>query len=151
MNTYRHHKQTCWLERLPIVIAAILLLRATWLPVIEIKGFDTFSLDSIALWATRGARVTLCFALPCLMLRSLSLSLSRWWMALAVGILFSPLTDMAVRATDLAKMMESQVDGGVGQLVVLRQGTWFCVVGLLFWLIDCGLALLSVVKKRPSS
>ncbi|MEI6176639.1 MAG: hypothetical protein WCS43_07085 [Verrucomicrobiota bacterium] len=139
----------CWLARLPLLIAAGLLLRASWLPVIEIKGFDTFAFESLALWATRSARVTLVIVLVCLLFRPMSLS--RWWMALSVGILVSPLTDMVVRAADLAEMMKSQIDGDMTQLIILRTGTWFCVAGLSFWLLDlavAGVRLLLAMREK---
>jgi hypothetical protein len=151
MNTLRtRSRKNFWLLRLPLFIAAVLLLRATWLPVIEIKGFDTFAFESLALWATCSARVTLAIVLVCLLLRPLSLS--RWWMAFSVGILFSPLTDMAVRAADLAKMMKSQVEGDMTQLIILRTGTWFCVAGLSFWLLDLAMAgaLLLLARREKN-
>jgi hypothetical protein len=143
---------SCFLTRLPLLIAAGLLLRASWLPVIEIKGFDTFAFESLALWATRSARVTLAIAMVCLLFRPISLS--RWWMAFSVGILFSPMTDMVVRAIDLAEMMKSQVEGDMTQLIILRTGTWFCVAGLSFWLLDLVVAgvrlLLARREKSPA-
>ena len=114
--------------------AAGLLLRATWLPVIEIKGFDTFTLVTVAMWATRAARVILGIALGCLWLRPLTVA--RWWMALAVGILLSPLADMAIRAADLTQMMETSGTGDVSGLIVLRTGAWVCLAGLVLWLLD---------------
>lgn len=141
-----------WLNRLLLLIAADLLLIATWLPVIEIKGFDTFAFDSLALWATRSARVTLTIVLICLLIRPIFLS--RWWLAFSVGILFSPLTDMVVRAIDLAEMMKSQVEGDMTQLIILRTGAWFCVAGLSFWLLDLVVAgvrlLLARREKSPA-
>ena len=150
MNTPRNHSpKSFWPQRLPGFIAAALLLRATWLPIIEIKGFDTFAFDSMALWATRSARVTLGIAILCLMLRSLTIS--RWWMALAVGILFSPLADMMVRAADLADMMKAEIQGDLKQLIVFRTGVWFCVAGLGFWLLDLVLACAGLsLTRRPS-
>jgi hypothetical protein len=132
------------LECLPLCIAAALLLRATWLPVIEIKGFDTFALETVAMWATRAARVTLVISMVCLLVRPLAIS--RWWLALAVGIMLSPLADMAVRAVDLVKMMGNEGPGKIDELIVLRTGTWICAAGLLFWLLD--LATTIVVHCR---
>jgi len=135
-----------WLNRLLLLIAADLLLIATWLPMIEIKGFDTFAFDSLHLWATRSARGTLTIVLVCLLFRPMSLS--RWWMALTIGILFSPLTDMIVQAADLMNMMKSQVEGDMTQLIILRTGTWFCVAGLFFWLLDLTIAGVRLLLAR---
>ncbi len=133
------------LECLLLALAATLLLRATWLPVIEIKGFDTFALESVAMWATRAARVTLAIALLCLLIRPLTVA--RWWMALAIGILLSPLADMAIRADDLAKMMKTSGAGDIDGLVVLRSGTWVCVAGLLCWVLDLASVLAGCVRR----
>jgi hypothetical protein len=133
-----------WLACLPLCLAATLLLRSTWLPVIEIKGFDTFALESVAMWATRAARVTLLISLLCLLIRPLGVS--RWWMALSVGILISPLADMAVRAMDLAKMMETDGPGDIKELIVIRAGTWVCMAGLVFWLLDLAAACAAFVR-----
>jgi hypothetical protein len=127
----------CILERLPIVAAAALFLLATRLPVIEIKGFDTFSLTSVAMWATKAARITLGVALVCVLVRPLGIS--RWWMALSVGILLSPLADMAIRAKDLVEMMgDDAVDAN--DMIVLKDGTRACAAGLGFWVLDLLLA-----------
>jgi hypothetical protein len=147
MNTpHTYFSNYSWLNRLLLLIAAGLLLRASWLPVIEIKGFDTFAFESLALWATRSARVTLAIVLVFLLFRPMFLS--RWWMAFSVGILFSPMTDMVVRAIDLAEMMKSQVEGDMTQLIILRTGTWFCVAGLSFWLLDLGVAGVRLLLAR---
>lgn len=133
------------LETLLLLVAAALLLRATWLPVIEIKGFDTFALESVAMWATRAARVTLIAAMLCLALRSLGVS--RWWMALSVGILIGPLADMAVRAVDLAEMMKTSGQGDPTGLIVVRAGTWVCAAGLACWLLDLAAAVTGMVRS----
>ena len=127
-----------------LACAAGLLLRATWLPVVEIKGFDTFALESVAMWATRAARVTLIATLLCLPLRPLGIA--RWWMALSVGILIGPLADMAVRTVDLADMMKSGGQGDIAKLIVIQTGTWICAVGLVAWLLDLLLALCGIVR-----
>ncbi|MEN9974492.1 MAG: hypothetical protein RLZZ282_498 [Verrucomicrobiota bacterium] len=134
-----------WLACLPLCLAAALLLGATWIPVIEIKGFDTFSLESVAMWATRAARVTLLGALLCLLLRPLGVS--RWAMALSVGILIGPLADMGVRAMDLARMMETEGPGDFTGLIVVRAGTWICMAGLVFWLLDLAIACAGLLRS----
>ncbi|MEI6653856.1 MAG: hypothetical protein WCP45_03745 [Verrucomicrobiota bacterium] len=138
-----------FLECLLLAGAAGLLLRATWLPVIEIKGFDTFTLETVAMWATRAARVILGIALGCLLLRPLTVA--RWWMALAVGILLSPLADMAIRAQDLTQMMKTSGTADVSGLIVLRAGAWVCLAGLALWLLDIvrvvGAALTTALGK----
>jgi len=135
MNSLRQPTATNYLlDRLPLVLAAALLLWATWLPVIEIKGFDTFALDTVAMWATRAARVTLIATLLCLVIRPLTVS--RWWLALSAGILLSPLADMAVRAIDLTKMMGTEGPGNINDLIVIRGGSWVCLIGVVFWLLD---------------
>jgi hypothetical protein len=150
-NHPRRHgvRPTPLLLRIPIAVSAALLLAATWLPVVEIKGFDTFALDSIALWAARGARIALVGALACLLLRTLDVS--RWWMALAAGILFAPLADMAVRALDLVEMMQDQIEGGPWDLIALKSGSWLCLAGLVFWLLDLAMAGVSKFSARAKS
>jgi len=132
--------------RVPIAASATALLVAASLPMIEIKGFDTFALDSIALWAARGARVALWVALGCLMFRAQSLS--RWWMALAIGILFSPMIDMAANALDLAEMMRDQISGSPMEMIQLKSGAYLCVVGLGFWLLDLLIAGVRRLRSR---
>jgi hypothetical protein len=127
------------LERLPLLAAAVLFLVATRLPIIEIKGFDTFSLTSVAMWATRAARFTLGAGLLCLLIRPMEIS--RWWMALSVGILLGPLADMAIRSADLVEMMGTDGPADPGEMIVLQSGTWACVAGLGFWVLDVVVAL----------
>jgi hypothetical protein len=67
-------------------------------------------------------------------------------MALSVGILISPLADMAVRAMDLAKMMETDGPGDIKELIVIRAGTWVCMAGLVFWLLDLAAACAAFVR-----
>lgn len=149
MNTHLKHILT-WgrLERMPLLFAALLLLRATWLPVIEIKGFDTFALDSIAMWATRAARFTLIASILTLLIRSRAPS--RWWMALSVGILFGPLSDMAVRAADLAKMMQPEGIDEINHFIIILPGTWICMAGLIFWLGDLVTAVSCYWNRKKS-
>jgi len=145
MNTLRKPSPaTKVLECLLLVCSAGLLLRATWLPVIEVKGFDTFALESIALWATRAARVTLVATILCLPLRPLGIA--RWWMALSIGILFSHLADMGVQAADMAKMMPGGGSIDIMNVIVFRTGTWFCAAGLACWVLDLLLALAGLVR-----
>jgi hypothetical protein len=136
MNTLRNpFPAKHGLERLLLLGASAMLLLATWLPAIEIKGFDTFALETMAMWATRAARFTLVAVILCLPIRPLGVA--RWWMALSVGILIGPLADMAVRAVDLAKiMMETSGPGDITELIVIRTGTWVCATGLVLWLLD---------------
>ena len=139
MNTCRNITRTHnLLECLLMLAAAALLLRASFVPVIEIKGFDTFALESVALWATRIARITLGAAVLCLLVKPLGVS--RWWLALSVGIMIGPLTDMAMRAVDLAKMMATDGPGNINDLIVIRTGTWLCAAGLGCWLLDLAVA-----------
>ena len=142
------HRQPCPVSRLLgsllLLCSAGLLLWATRLPVIEIKGFDTFALESVAMWATRAARVTLIVVILCLPLRPLGIS--RWWMALSVGILIGPLADMAVRTVDLTEMMKSSDQGDISKLIVIRTGTWVCAVGLACWVLDLLVALCGLVR-----
>jgi len=140
-----HYSSRALMLRAPIAVSASLLLAATWLPVIEIRGFDTFALDMIALWAARGARVALVAALACLVFRTTAVS--RWWMALASGILFAPLADMAVRAVDLVEMMQDQIQGGPWDLIALKSGSWLCLAGLVLWLLDLALAAIQASGK----
>lgn len=145
MNTFRNPALApSWMACLPLCLAATLLLRASWLPVIEIKGFDTFALETVAMWATRAARVTLLISLACLLIRPLGVS--RWWMALSVGILIGPLADMVARAMDLSKMMATDGPGDIKQLIVIRAGTWFCLAGLAFWLLDLAAASAGFIR-----
>jgi len=132
------------LECVLLACSAGLLLRATWLPVIEVKGFDTFALESMALWATRAARVTLIASLVCLPIRPLGIA--RWWMALSIGILFSHLADMGVQAADMAKMMPGGGSIDIMKVIVLRTGTWFCAAGLACWLLDLLVALGGLIR-----
>jgi hypothetical protein len=145
MNTFRKPSlaKRC-LESLLLLAAAALLLRASWLPVIEIKGFDTFALESVAMWATRAARVTLIAVILCLLVRPLALA--RWWMALSVGILIGPLADMAVRTVDLVEMMKSSGQGDMSELIVIKTGTWVCAAGLACWLLDIAAATIGIVR-----
>jgi len=145
MNTFRKPSlaKRC-LESLLLLAAAALLLRASWLPVIEIKGFDTFALESVAMWATRAARVTLIAVILCLLVRPLALS--RWWMALSVGILIGPLADMAVRTVDLVEMMKSSGQGDMSALIVIKTGTWVCAAGLACWLLDTAAAAFGIIR-----
>jgi hypothetical protein len=121
MNTFRKPSlaKRC-LESLLLLAAAALLLRASWLPVIEIKGFDTFALESVAMWATRAARVTLIAVILCLLVRPLALA--RWWMALSVG------------------------QGDMSELIVIKTGTWVCAAGLACWLLDIAAATIGIVR-----
>lgn len=120
--------------RLPILAAAGILMASTWLPIVEIKGFDTFALKSVALWPGIIVRYTLSITALCLLLPSLQLS--RWWMALSIGILFSPLLDIALRAKDLAEMMTSEDMPSAADLVIPLKGFWAFVIGFALWLID---------------
>lgn len=137
------------LERLPLLAAAVLLLIATREPVVEIKGFDTFSLSSVAMWATRAARFTLGAALVFLLFRPLDFS--RWWMALSAGILLGPLADMAIRSADLVEMMGSDAPSNPEEMIVLLSGAKICAAGFTFWVIDVILAIAGrIVRWRRS-
>ena len=128
-----------------MAFSALFLIAASWMPVLEIRGFDTFGLNTIALWATRGARFALLACLLCLTMRSPAAS--RWWMALAVGMLSAPLMDMAVRSIDLMEMMGENgptVDEG---LIRPLAGSWLLVIGLMLWLADLYLALRATVAR----
>lgn len=149
MNQNRKHQLAFfWLERLPLIIAAAVLLLATWLPVVEIKGFDTFALETVAKSATQAVRFSLVAGLLCISF--CPVGVSRWWMALSVGILFGPLADMAVRAADLTGMMQSDSPVKISDIIVIRTGTWICVAGLAFWLIDLVSALMKFIRQKKS-
>lgn len=132
--------------RLPILISASLLLAATWLPVVEIKGFDTFDFSTVALWAGRIARFTLAAAILSITLPSLITA--RWFLVLSVGILLSPLVDMVVRSLSLAEMMDAGLGGDFKSLIVPLNGTWAAVAGLLLWLADSIWAGITTVLRR---
>lgn len=147
MNQYRKHQLAFfWLERLPLIIASAVLLLATWLPVVEIKGFDTFALETVAKSATQAARFSLVAGLLCISF--CSIGVPRWWMALSVGILFGPLADMAVRAADLTEMMQADSPVEISDIIVIRTGTWVCVAGLAFWLIDLMFTLTKFIRRK---
>ena len=131
--------------RIPMLCAAVLLLMATWFPVIEIKGFDTFNFSTVALWPSRIARFTLIAVILAVFLPSLQTA--RWLLALSVGILFSPLLDMVVRSVSLAEIMDAGESGDVKSLIVPLKGSWAAAGGLAFWLIDL-LCLLSLRVLR---
>jgi len=135
MNQDRKHQIIFfWLDRLPLIIAAALLILATWLPLVEIKGFDTFTLEAVAKSATQAVRSSLVAGL--LSISFFPTGVSRWLMALSVGILFGPLADVVLRALDLTEMMQSDSPVKISEIIVIRTGTWICLVGLAFWLID---------------
>lgn len=137
--------------RLSILCSAVSLIMATWLPVIEIKGFDTFDFASVALWAGKVSRFTLGGIILALLLPNLQAA--RWLLALSVGILFSPLLDMVVRSLSLAEMMKTDDGGDVTALIVPLKGSWFACVGLVFWIVDLMLAGVRslMLRKRHSN
>lgn len=131
----RQNKPGTWIAlRLTIICSAACLLASTWLPVIEIKGFDTFNFASVALWAGKVARFTLGGVILAALLPSL-LS-ARWLLALSVGILFSPLLDMIIRSLSLAEMMGAGDGGDIKSLIVPLTGFWVAAAGLALWIVD---------------
>lgn len=145
MNT---HRQPCPATRplacLLILCAAGLLLRATWLPVFKIKILGDLDLEGMGMWATHAARYTLIAAILCLPLRPLGLS--RWWMALSVGILFGPLASLVGQAVDLTKTMGSEAPVNIKDVVQPLTGAWICAAGLACWLLDLLVALCGLVR-----
>jgi len=141
MNTFR---KPCLviriLECILLACAAGLLLRATWLPVFKIKILGELNLESMGMWATHAARYTFIAALLCLPLRPLGVS--RWWMALSVGILFGPLASLAGQAIDLANSLAtSENPVNLKDVVQPLTGAKFCAAGLACWLLDLLVAL----------
>jgi hypothetical protein len=136
MNRPRNNQQPLlWITlRMPILLSAGLLLAATWLPVVEIKGFDTFDFSTVALWAGRISRFTLGAAILALALPSLYAA--RWFLVLSVGILLSPLVDMVVRSLSLAEMMDVGIGGDFKSLIVPLNGSWVAAAGLVLWIAD---------------
>lgn len=145
-------KPIIWIaQRIPILGSAACLLAATWLPVIEIKGFDTFDFASVALWAGKIAR----FTLGAVILSSLlpSLLAARWLLALSVGIIFSPLLDMVIRSLALAEMMDAGDGTDFKSLIIPLKGIWVAAMGLTLWIADLlieGVKALLGMKRRYS-
>lgn len=148
MNRPRNNKKpVLWVAmRMPILISATLLLAATWLPVVEIKGFDTFDFASVALWAGRIARFTLAATILALALPSQTAA--RWFLALSVGILLSPLVDMVVRSLSLAEMMDAGLGGDFKSLIIPLKGSWLAAAGLVLWLTDSVWVAVRVMLRR---
>ena len=145
MNTLRKPSPAAKvLECLLLACSAGLLLRATWLPTFQIKGFGDFDLESVGMWATHAARYTLITAILCLPLRPLGIS--RWWMALSVGILFGPLASLVGQAIDLTKSPGADIPVNIKDVIVLRTGTWVCAAGLACWVLDLLAALCGLVR-----
>ena len=145
MNTPRQAcPATTLLARLLILCAAGLLLRATWLPVFKIKILGELDLEGMGMWATHAARYTLIAAVLCLPWRALGLS--RWWMALSVGILFGPLASLLGQALDLTKSMGTDAPVNIKDIVQPLTGAWLCAAGLLCWLLDLCLALCAIIR-----
>lgn len=117
--------------------AALLLLASSWFPLIEIKGFDTFELETISSIASRSVRITLGMVLLALIFRKIQIA--RWWLVFSVGILVIPLADRMKQSLDMLRMMDSAgtMDSGVmANSVVLLPGAWMCVAGLMAWMAD---------------
>ncbi len=145
MNTLRKPSPAAKvLECLLLACSAGLLLRATWLPTFQIKGFGDFDLESVGMWATHAARYTLITAILCLPLRPLGIS--RWWMALSVGILFGPLASLVGQAIDLTKSPGADIPVNIKDVIVTRTGAWVCAAGLACWVFDLLVALYGRVR-----
>jgi hypothetical protein len=146
------NKPIVWFaQRIPILGTAACLLAATSLPVIEIKGFDTFDFASVALWAGKIARCTIGAAIFSSLLPSLFAA--RWLLALSVGIIFSPLLDMVVRSRSLAEMMNSGDGEDFKSMIIPLIGLWVAALGLTLWIADLlieGVKTLLGMKSRSS-
>jgi len=121
------------------------VLRATWLPVFQVKGMGPdLDLENFAKWTTHALRYTLIATLVCLPLRPLGIS--RWWMALSVGILFSMLASLVEQAIAYTQLPDAvvTVDSFMDKAPLLT-GAKFCAAGLACWLLDLLVALCGLI------
>lgn len=132
-----------------IFFSATFLLVASWMPIVEIKGFDTFDISTVALWGGRIANVTLFSTILTLMMQGQLVA--RWFLALSVGVLCSPMIDLLARCMSLADMMNSGQSIDITSLIVPLWGAWALCFGMVCWFFDLlALCVRKFIKQARS-
>lgn len=121
-------------DRLLPVSAAVLLLVSIGEPLFELKGFDEFGLESVSEWTGVIARwVVVAGLVSCF---TPFRALGRWFLALGVGLLASPLIGLVSEAMSLAEVMSPGETLRPLEVIEPLAGLRLMVAGGLVWLLD---------------